>query len=137
MSQEIEIEKTYLVKYLPKDYKKYNSEKILDIYIPKNSPHSRLRIRKKGLNLEITKKRYLSENNSSTQLEETINLTKDEYKALSKINGNIISKTRYYYPYKNYVAEIEIFSGKLKGLVLIEFEFKNQQEFNKFIYTFI
>lgn len=50
-----------------------------------------------------------------------------------KIGGNRISKTRYYYPYKNQIAEIDVFSGKLKGLILVDFEFKSHQELDDFI----
>lgn len=133
MSQEIEIEKTYLAKFLPNGLSKCESKKMLDIYLPKKSKHAKLRIRQSGSSYVITKKSLISEDNASTQLEENIKLTPDEFKAFSKISGNRISKTRYYYPYKNQIAEIDVFSGKLKGLVLIDFEFKNQKDLKKFV----
>lgn len=133
MSHEIEIEKTYLAKFLPSDLKSCKSEKMLDIYLPKESKHAKLRIRQKGESYVITKKTVIDKNDVSTQLEEHIRLSTEEFKSFSKISGNKISKTRYYYPYKNYTAEIDIFSGKLKGLVLVDFEFKNKKEFKNFI----
>lgn len=133
MSREIEIEKTYLAKFVPKDIKKYESKKMLDIYLPKNSKHAKLRIRQSGSNYVITKKSLINKDNSSVQLEENIKLNPEEFKAFSKISGHRISKTRYYYPYKNKVAEIDIFSGRLKGLVLIDFEFKNYKELKSFV----
>ncbi|MEI6528927.1 MAG: hypothetical protein WCN88_00790 [Candidatus Falkowbacteria bacterium] len=133
MSQEIEIEKTYLAKFLPKGLKKYESKKMLDIYVPKQSKHAKLRIRQSGSSHVITKKSVISENNASTQLEETISISPEEFKAFLKIGSNKISKVRYYYPYKDFVAEIDVFLGKLKGLVLIDFEFKNHKDLNNFV----
>ncbi|EKE14181.1 MAG: hypothetical protein ACD_12C00637G0002 [uncultured bacterium] len=133
MSREIEIEKTYLASFLPKDIKKCEFKEMLDIYIPKHSRHAKLRIRKSGPTHVITKKTVISKNNCSTQLEEHINITEDEFKSFMKIGGNRVSKTRFYYPYKGQTAEIDVFSGKLKGLVLIDFEFKNHEELDNFI----
>lgn len=56
MSQEIEIEKTYLARFLPDNLEKCQSKEMLDIYIPKNSNHAKLRIRKSGSTYVITKK---------------------------------------------------------------------------------
>jgi len=133
MSREIEIEKTYLAKFLPKDLEKCESKKMLDIYLPKESKHAKLRVRQSGSTYVITKKSVISKNNASTQLEENINLTLAEFKSLAKISGNRISKIRYYYPYKNQLAEIDVFLGKLKGLVLIDFEFKSHKDLKNFV----
>jgi len=133
MSQEIEIEKTYLAKFLPTGLKKCESKKMLDIYIPKQSKHAKLRIRQSGSSHVITKKSPISENNASTQLEETIKIAPDEFKAFLKMSSNKISKVRYYFPYKNQIAEIDVFLGKHKGLVLIDFEFKNHKDLHNFI----
>jgi adenylate cyclase len=133
MSKEIEIEKTYLAKFLPNNLVKCKSKEMLDIYIPKESKHAKLRIRKSGDSYVITKKSVISEGNASTQLEESIKITPEEFKAFLKIGGNIIKKTRYFYPYKDYVAEIDVFAGKLKGLVLIDFEFKNHKQLKDFV----
>jgi len=133
MSQEIEIEKTYLAKFLPKGLNKCESRKMLDIYLPKHSKHAKLRVRQSGTNYVITKKSAVSKNNASTHLEESISITFEEFKAFSRISANRISKTRYFYPYQNKIAEIDIFSGKLKGLVLIDFEFKSQKDLENFV----
>lgn len=132
MSQEIEIEKTYLAKFLPADLKTCKSKKIVDTYFPKNSQHAVLRLRQSDKSYYMTKKTALSENNASTHLEDTIDLSLSEFKTLSKVSGYKIPKIRYYYPYKKHVAEIDVYSGELKGLVLVDFEFKNHAEFNSF-----
>ncbi len=132
MSKEIEIEKTYLAKFLPSGFKKFKSKKIIDIYLPQNSKHAKLRIRKSGDSYTVTKKNVLDKKTASIQLEESILITVEEFKELARLKSNIIKKTRYYYPYKSKIAEIDVFEGRLKGLVLIDFEFKNKKESNNF-----
>ena len=128
----IEIEKTYLLKYLPSDLKNFNNKEILDIYIPLSVKHPELRIRKNGELLEITKKTPISENNMSVQEENTIPLTVDEYNVISSVKGKRVRKIRYQYEYKNYIAEIDLFQDNLEGLALVDFEFKNEEELKKF-----
>ena len=48
MAKEIELEKTYLLKYLPEDIEENQAIEIFDVYIPKSADHSILRIRKRG-----------------------------------------------------------------------------------------
>ena len=72
MQTEIELEKTYLLKYLPEDIKDKQSIEIFDIYIPKSADHSILRIRRRGEVCEITKKQPIHGNDSSEQEENTI-----------------------------------------------------------------
>lgn len=133
MSSEIEIEKTFLAKYLPANLNKYESVDILDVYVPKKVKNADIRIRKKNDIYTITKKILVPDQNAGTKIEENIIITGEEFKALAKSESNKLRKKRYYYPYKGNIAEIDIFTGNLKGLVLIDFEFKNHEEMNKFI----
>ena len=133
MSSEIEIEKTFLAKYLPADLNKYESVDILDVYVPKKVKNADIRIRKRNNIYTITKKSLVPDQNAGTKIEENIIITEEEFKALSKSESNKLRKKRYYYPYKGNMAEIDIFTGNLKGLVLVDFEFKNHEEMNKFI----
>jgi CYTH domain-containing protein len=132
MSQEIEIEKTYLAKFLPANLKKCKSKQLIDIYLPKKTKHAKLRIRKSGDTYTITKKQPVSSTSASIQLEESVSITAAEYQSLAKLDGNKIQKIRYYYSYNKQTAEIDVFAGKLKGLVLIDFEFRNQKELKDF-----
>ena len=125
----LELEKTYLVKKLPDDLKNYPFKEVVDIYIPENSKHPSLRIRKNGDNYEITKKQPVKEGDASRQIEQTVVLTESEFKEFdSQLTGKRIRKLRYAYKYNNHLAEFDIFQDKLKGLVLVDFEFKNDQE---------
>lgn len=128
----IELEKTYLAKFIPKDLRNCKKREIIDTYIPKSKAHPTLRIRKDGNKFEITKKEPIDSSDSSVQKEDMIPLSAAEFESLSKINGKKSSKTRHYYPFKNKIAEIDVFHGKLEGLVLVDFEFKTKEEKQSF-----
>ena len=120
----IELERTYLAKYLPQGLMDCKSKEIIDIYIPKSSIHPTLRIRKNGSEYEITKKEPVKGNDSSHQREQTIILTESEFMELAQLNGKRVSKIRYCYDHNSRTAEIDVFQGPLKGLVLVDFEFE-------------
>ena len=122
----IELEKTYLAKFIPGGLK--DKKEMLDIFIPKNSVHPILRIRKNGEQFEITKKYPVEDGDASKQHEFTIKLTKEEFEELSLIEGKRTEKHRYKLDHQGREAEVDIFQGKLKGLVLIDFEFKTEEE---------
>jgi CYTH domain-containing protein len=119
----LEIEKTYLPKYLPKGLAKCRHEEIIDIYVPKSAFHPIIRIRKKGATFEITKKEPPNEDDVSHQHEQTITLTAAEFAALSKVEGKRVRKIRYYYDYNGRTAEIGIFQDELQGLGFAIFSF--------------
>lgn len=97
----IELEKTYLAKYLPLELKKSDSKEIIDIYIPANIQHAhrRLRIRKNGNDFEITKKMPIKYGDASAQKEQTIVLNEEEYEELNQHKGKRVRKIRHYFPY--------------------------------------
>ena len=129
---EIELEKTYLIKYLPEGFDISSFKEIKDIYIPKEIEHSILRIRQKGDKYEITKKEPVQGLDSSEQYEHTIFLTKEEFLALEQVQGKKIRKIRYYYNHKGIQAEIDIFQDDLLGLVLVDFEFAKKEDKDNF-----
>lgn len=129
----IEIEKTYLIKYLPDGYEKFPSKEIVDSYIPGSVAHPKMRLRKSDTKLELTKKQPVEINDSSHQLEQTIELSEIEYIALSKIDSKVVSKIRYEYPYHGLTAEIDVFQGELKGLAVVDFEFNSLAERDSFV----
>src|SRR5438270_12801310 len=111
----IELEKTYLAKYLPEGLTKSPSKELIDIYIPRERVHPLLRLRKNGDKYEITKKVKVSENDASRQIEHTIPLDNEEFSAFSMVDGKKIRKTRYYYPFNGQTAEIDVFQDRLSG----------------------
>ena len=127
----LELEKSYLAKSVPEDLDKCKKKEVIDLYIPEESHHPILRIRKRGSKYTITKKFPINED-ASTNSESTIVLDESEYDSLVKLDGKKVSKIRYYYPYKNTTAEFDVFTGELKGLVIVEFEFETEEERDSF-----
>lgn len=128
----IELEKTYLVKELPSDLENFEFKEVVDVYIPKQSDHPSLRLRKNGNKFEITKKEPVKNGDASEQREQTIILTEIEFEVLNKLEGKRVSKLRYNYSYQGHVGEIDVFQDALKGLVLADFEFSNADDKNNF-----
>jgi CYTH domain-containing protein len=129
---EIERERTFLLKYVPKDLEKCESIEIVDIYIPQSAEHPVLRIRKRGDVFEMTKKQPLVGTDSSEQSEHTISLSAEEFEALSKIEGKRFRKRRYFSPFEKMVAEVDVYLDELQGLIVVDFEFKSSQEKDAF-----
>jgi|TARA_B100002003_G_scaffold40450_1_gene36017 CYTH domain-containing protein len=126
----IELEKTYLAKLIPEGLT--NAKEMLDIYLPSSEQHPHLRIRKSGNNFEMTKKIPINKDDDSKQKEHTIILTEDEFKELSELKGRRIDKVRYHLDHNGRTAEVDVFQGPLKGLVLIDFEFDDENEKDNF-----
>jgi adenylate cyclase len=128
----IELEKTYLAKELPIGLGDCEHKEIIDIYLPKESEHPVLRLRKNGDRYEMTKKEPVKGNDSSKQLEQTIVLKKDEFEALQKVPGKRVAKERYLYPYQGVMAEIDVFKEDLQGLVIVDVEFEEEAKKDTF-----
>jgi len=128
----IELEKTYLVKFLPPGLENCKKKEVFDIYIPQGKEHPTLRIRKNGTVYEITKKEPIHQGDSSTQQEQTILLREDEFRELQKLDGKKVRKMRYMYPYHGMLAEVDVFLDALLGLILVDFEFDTHEDKDAF-----
>jgi adenylate cyclase len=118
-----EIELTYLAKELPPELASVKPQKVVDIYIPQDSSFAVLRLRQYGKTYEITKKTPLRNGDYSAHLEQTITLDKDEFEALKSSSNKIVEKNRYTMIIDGHLADVDIFTGPLEGLVVIDFEF--------------
>ena len=122
----MEIERKFLVEQIP-DLTGVKSSKIVQGYIS-FSPETR--IRKKDNTYYLTKK------GEGTVAREEIEakVSKDEGEAYFKrVISNLIEKTRYYIPLGKYTAELDIYEGKFKGLVVVEVEFESIDMANAFV----
>lgn len=128
----IELERTYLAKRLPDGLGDSPRKEMLDIYLPADSRHPVLRVRKNGDRLEMTKKTIVEGTDSSKMEEQTIRLSLDEYAALATVDGKRVGKTRYLYGFQGRTAEVDVFGGALSGLVLVDFEFETEAEKDSF-----
>ena len=128
----IELERTFLAKRIPANLRQCKHKEIIDLYIPASAVHPVLRIRKNGNSFEMTKKTPVKGDDSSEQLEQTILLSKEEFDALSKLDGKKSARDRHYFDYNGKTAEIDVFKENLSGLVWIDFEFNSIEEKNSF-----
>ena len=130
---EIELELTYLARMLPAELATAAPVKLMDVYIPEAlDVHSKLRLRQKGDAFEATKKVALREGDASAHTEYTIPLSSLEFDALAAASGKRIVKNRYRVTIDGYSAEVDVFEGELKGLVLLDFEFASEAEKQRF-----
>lgn len=74
----------------------------------------------------------VKEGDASEQIEQTIPLTKEEFIALSSCSKKRVAKDRYNVAIEGKMAEIDVFTDELKGLVLIDFEFSTENEKSTF-----
>lgn len=124
----IEYELTFLARELPIEIRAVSPVKFRDIYLPDSVEHPHLRIRQKGNSYEITKKMPIRGRDSSEQLEQTIPLEPAEFKALLNVSRKTLEKDRYFVKIDGRAAEVDVFKGDLKGLVLIDFEFGDEKQ---------
>jgi len=128
----IELERTYLAKYLPADLSKCPKKEILDLYFPANVAHPVLRLRKKWNLYDFTKKFPVEDGDVSAQHEFTISLDESEYSLFAQMQWKRVHKMRYYYDYQGITAEFDVFLWGLAGLIVIDFEFGSEDVKNDF-----
>ena len=121
----IELELTYLAKYLPEGLKDGRSKKIIDGYVEDVGDHPTLRLRQNGDIFEITRKKPVEGDDRSKQIEDTISIDEVEFAHLIAGKHRMIEKTRYYYEHEGVVVEFDIFEGDFAGLVVVDVEFEN------------
>lgn len=123
----MEIEKKYLITLPSNEIEKYIHNNIEQGYI---STKPVIRIRKKNDTY------YLTYKSSGLMIREEFEeeISSQQYNHLkTKIDYNLITKKRYLIPLDNKLTvELDVFSGKLQGLVLAEVEFDSEDEANNF-----
>lgn len=129
----MEIERKFLIKEMP-DLTKYPSKKLVQGYLTTNPT---VRVRNEGGEFILT---YKSKSKDHISREEyNLPLTKEAFESLiSKTEGNIISKTRYYIPLgKNkegseLTLELDVFDPPFAPLIFGEVEFPTIDEAESF-----
>ena len=120
----MEIERKFLINYVPKNLSDYKYHTIEQGYLCREPV---VRIRKEDDNY------YLTYKGKGLMVREEYNLplTKESYNhLLTKVDGNIISKTRYLI---HLTIELDVFYGKFEGLLLAEVEFESEELANHFV----
>ena len=138
----MEIERKYIPKTLPENLAQYKHHKIEQAYL-NTAPV--VRIRKQDNEYFLTYKgggmMAREEYNLpfvlhafAKALFALLSLNEKSYNhLLTKADGNIITKTRYYIPIHNgLTAELDIFEGKFTNMTLVEVEFSSIDKANSF-----
>jgi CYTH domain-containing protein len=99
---------------------------------------TRLRLRKhrwvptNEWTLKLTQKHCPSPPDFSRTLITSIYLTEYEYEVLSVFEGNELRKNRYPFEHEGRLYSVDVFLGPLRGLVLAETDFENDEEMDAF-----
>lgn len=132
----MEIERKYEIKHLPGDLTQYSFKKIEQGYLCHNPT---IRIRKSNDDYIMTYKskfgiEYKGEGSPLINNEVELLLTEEAYEVLkTKTDGNYIYKTRYLIPLRGgLTAELDVFDGKLSGLIFVEVEFPDEEAADDF-----
>lgn len=129
----LELERTFLARYIPPEVATATAIDMEDVYIPEDmSVHPSLRVRRLNNKYEITKKVQPDQGDASRHLEMTIDLSETEYAALRKASSRTVAKKRYQVTIDTFSAEVDVFTGNLAGLVLIDFEFSTPEAMEQF-----
>lgn len=128
----LEIEKKFLVKQLP-NLKGTEKVKIIQAYLNTNSEPT-LRIRQRNDKYFLTYKFRKQSDKANMCIEHELPITSEAFNNLiTKSEGIIINKNRYLIKLENELtAELDIFENELKGLIIVEVEFKTEEEAAKF-----
>jgi CYTH domain-containing protein len=127
----LENELSFLVKRLP-DLDCLKRADIRQDYLS-NGPEP-LRLRRIGDRFELTKKLDTDPGDMTRKEELTIPLTESEYREILPLSKRGLLKTRYYCPLPGgLIAEIDVFSRPLTGLVMVEVEFPDESSRNAFV----
>lgn len=123
----MEIERKYLVKTLPENYRDYPFRQIEQGYLC-TDPVVRVRRDNDHFYLTYKGKGLLSREEYNLPLEKEAYLH-----LLSKADGIVLKKRRYLIPYNGYTIELDLFEGAYEGLILAEVEFESEQEALEFV----
>ena len=126
----IEIERKFLVGNLPADLAEHDKKTIRQGYLIVTDDGTELRVRQKGDHFFQTIKS--GEGLSRTEIE--IELTRAQFDALWPHTENRrVSKIRHTVPLGEHTAEVDVFSGALDGLILVEVEFATEAASGQFV----
>ncbi len=130
----IEEERRFLIQQLPEDFPENAPYvRIIDQYIP----DTRLRLRRmvsqdgETVALKLAQKYQSPELESHQAMITNIYLNEAEYKLLNELGGLQLTKRRYPYHYRKQAYSIDIFEGRLSGLITAEIEGNSEIEITR------
>ncbi len=129
----MEIEKKYLTNDCPYDLEKLDRHVIEQAYLCGNPT---VRIRRLDDRYILTYKRKEKDGGAGACVSEEVELplNREAYEhLLEKKDSNVVRKTRYIIPLdRDHKIELDVFEGKLRGLVMAEVEFLSLDDAKRF-----
>ena len=127
---ELEIERKFLIRELPKGLDLERSEKIQQGYIALTPDSREVRVRRKGEYCYITVK----VGKGLTREETEVILSEQQFAALWPTTQLFqLEKTRHFLDYADHTIEIDQYEGKLAPLLVAEVEFKSIEDSENFV----
>ena len=124
-----EIERKFLIKWLPRNLKQLRSSVIEQGYLATESAGRQVRLRKKGNATSLTFK----VGRGSHREEREIKLTQKQFAVLwPGTTGRRLRKVRYDIPWDNVMIELDVYRGRHGGLVVAEVEFPDTASCRRF-----
>ncbi len=124
-----EIERKFLLERLPEGLSDYPHEEIAQGYLALERGGVQVRLRKKGATLSLTYKR----GEKTAREEREILLSLEQFEALwPATEGRRLTKIRYDVPCGERTVEVDIYTGRHKGLVVAEVEFPDEESCHAF-----
>jgi CYTH domain-containing protein len=124
-----EIECKYLIQNPPENYSDWDCTEIRQGYLAVTDDGREVRIRKKGDAFFQTVK--LEKGFYREEIE--IPITKDQFDVLwPATSGKRINKKRFTINYNGQLIEMDIYQGRLEGLIVAEVEFDNEENCRRF-----
>jgi CYTH domain-containing protein len=124
-----EIERKFLVKWLPDNFKRARHFVIEQGYLATESAGRQVRLRKTGKATSLTFK----VGRGSHREEREVKLSPKQFASLwPGTAGRRLRKVRYEIPWDNVMIEIDIYRGRHSGLVVAEVEFPNTASCRRF-----
>lgn len=132
-----EIERKYLVKYMPERFYAYEHKELEQAYLSfggDGETEKRIRIMRSRSTVHHL---YTEKSEGTLAREENeFEISKKEFERLAgEVVSNFVRKSRYYIPILDgtLLAELDVFHGELSGLVTVEVEFGSLDESESFV----
>jgi adenylate cyclase len=124
-----EIERKFLVKRLPKNLQRWRHYSVAQGYLAIESPGRHVRLRKQGKSALLTFKL----GRGGMREEREVSLSPKQFAALWPATaGRRLRKVRYEIPWQNRIIELDVYRGKLSGLIVAEVEFPDRLTCRRF-----
>ena len=125
----MEIERKYLVEPVPDWLSEHPSERIEQGYVTAGEDSVQVRIRRKNGEAILGVKRGTGERREETEVE----LDEEQARELWRLTGDRrVRKTRHRVDHDGMTIEVDVYAGRLDGLVVAEVEFSSEAAGERF-----